>query len=317
MLFTFDVPLAELMNNLRKAGVWFPVVVLLWMVIYLLNAGAWYIIIHDGFRGRKIPFWRVYKYTVTGFALNATTPVGLMGGEPYRIMELSPYVGVEKATSSVILYVMMHIFSHFCFWLFSILIYVALYFHHINAATILFLALAGVFCSAGVYFFIKGYRNGMAMKAIKLLSRIPFLKKWATGFADRKKETLQRVDCQIAELHGKHRITFYVSLLSEFSARVLSCAEIYFILQIFTGSVSYWDCILILAFTSLFANALFFSPMQLGAREGGFALAVGGLAMPYAYGVYMGLIMRVRELVWIVLGIALMKFGNKCALENK
>ena len=76
---------------------------------------AWYIIIHDGFRGDKIPYWRVYKYTVTGFALNATTPVGLMGGEPYRIMELAPYVGVEKATSSVILYVMMHIFLTFVF----------------------------------------------------------------------------------------------------------------------------------------------------------------------------------------------------------
>lgn len=113
MLLTFDVSYAELTDSLRKAGLCFPVVIFLWVLIYLLNAGAWYIIIHDGFRGDKIPYWRVYKYTVTGFALNATTPVGLMGGEPYRIMELAPYVGVEKATSSVILYVMMHIFLTF------------------------------------------------------------------------------------------------------------------------------------------------------------------------------------------------------------
>ena len=57
--------------------------------------------------------------------------------------------------------------------------------------------------------------------------------------------------------------------------------------------------------------------MQLGGREGGFALAVGGLSMPYAYGVYMGLIMRLRELVWIILGIGLMKFGNKNSLKSK
>ena len=57
--------------------------------------------------------------------------------------------------------------------------------------------------------------------------------------------------------------------------------------------------------------------MQLGGREGGFALAVGGLAMPYGYGVYMGLIMRIRELLWIVLGIALMKFGNRKLLPER
>ena len=61
---------------------------------------------------------------------------------------------------------------------------------------------------------------------------------------------------------------------------------------------------------SCFANLFFFSPMQLGAREGGFALAAGGLAIPGAFGVYTALITRIRELVWIVIGVMLMKIGN-------
>ena len=93
-------------------------------------------------------------------------------------------------------------------------------------------------------------------------------------------------------------------------ARVLGCLEVYFILNILTTDVSFPACILIMAFTSLFANLFFFSPMQLGAREGGFALAVGGLAISGAFGVYTGLITRVRELIWIVIGVLLMKVGN-------
>lgn len=50
--------------------------------------------------------------------------------------------------------------------------------------------------------------------------------------------------------------------------------------------------------------------MQLGAREGGLALAVGGLHLSGALGVYTGLITRVRELVWIAIGIVLIKIGN-------
>ena len=44
----FDMDYQELLQNLRKAGIWFPAVILLWVFIYLLNALSWYIIIRDG-----------------------------------------------------------------------------------------------------------------------------------------------------------------------------------------------------------------------------------------------------------------------------
>ena len=307
MLFTFDMDYEELWQNLRKAGIWFPAVILLWVFIYYLNAWAWFIIIRDG-KHAKVPFWKVYKLTVSGFALNYATPVGLMGGEPYRIMELTPYVGASKATSSVILYVMMHIFSHFCFWLFSAVLYVLV--EPMNWGMGIVLAIVGAACLLAIYFFMKGYRNGMAVRTLRILGHVPFVKKWARRFAVEKKESLERVDAQIAELHKQRKTTFYASLGMEFAARIVGCLEVYFILNILTTDVSFLACILIMAFTSLFANLFFFSPMQLGAREGGFALATGGLAIPSAFGIYTGLITRVRELIWIVIGVLLMKVGN-------
>ena len=92
-------------------------------------------------------------------------------------------------------------------------------------------------------------------------------------FSENKRETLERVDSQIAELHKQRKSTFYASLSLEFMARILGCLEVYFILNILTTDVSFPACILIMAFTSLFANLFFFSPMQLGAREGGFCFS--------------------------------------------
>lgn len=100
MLFTFDVSYEELLNNLKRAGIYLPLVLLLWLVIYAINALSWYIIVRSGGKVSSLTFSKLYKFTVSGFAINYVTPVGLMGGEPYRIMELTPYVGVERATSS-------------------------------------------------------------------------------------------------------------------------------------------------------------------------------------------------------------------------
>lgn len=314
MLLTFDMEYDELWANLKRARYWFPAIVGVWVIIYLLNAISWYSIIRDGKNDTPIPFWKVYKLTISGYALNYATPCGLMGGEAYRIMELTPYVGGSKATSSVILYVMMHVFSHICFWLFSVVLYIIMY--PVDLAMAIVLGIIGCLGLLAVYFFMKGYKNGMAVKTLRLLTHIPLVKRWARGFYESKLETLQRVDMQIAELHKKRKSTFYLSLGMEFLARIVGCLEVYFILNILTNDVSFPACILIMAFTSLFANLFFFSPMQLGAREGGFALAVGGLAIPSAFGVYTSLITRVRELIWIIIGVALMKFFTGTPAQN-
>lgn len=309
MLFTFDVSYDELLGNLKRAGIYLPLVLLLWLFVYLINTLSWYVIIRSSGPVNGLSFSRLYKFTVSGFALNYVTPVGLMGGEPYRIMELTPYLGVERASSSVILYVMMHIFSHFGLWLSSVAIYAC--FYPVGWGMGVVLSLITVLCLLLSIVFVKGYRNGMAVACVRLGSHIPFLKQRAIRFSQTHKEKLENIDSQIALLHQQRKSTFYGALSLEFVARVVSCLEVWLIMNVLTTHVSFVSCVLIVAFSSLLANLLFFLPMQLGGREGGFALAVGGLSISGAFGVYTALITRVRELFWIVIGLALMKIGNK------
>ena len=101
----------------------------------------------------------------------------------------------------------------------------------------------------------------MAVKTFRFLQKVPFIRKWAHSFVVKQKDTLEQIDSQIALLHSQHKITFYSSLLLELSARILSSLEIYIILSVFTPDVNGWDCVLILAFSSLFSNLIFFFPM--------------------------------------------------------
>lgn len=53
MFLTFDTDWAQLRSVLSDAGIWFPVIVLLWGFIYVVNACSFNLIINDG-RGPKV-----------------------------------------------------------------------------------------------------------------------------------------------------------------------------------------------------------------------------------------------------------------------
>jgi len=312
VLMVTQLDFADVWAGLNRAGYWFFAVVALWMFLYMLNTAAWYIIIRSGDKkGEKSKvniFW-LYKITVSGFALNYATPGGLMGGEPYRIMSLSPKIGTERASSSVILYAMTHIFTHFIFWFISVFLYILT--EPVNFFMGGLLALIGAFCVLGLWFFMKGYKKGMAVRLMKFVSHVPGAKRWARGFIEKHRENLDTIDRQIAELHKQNKRTFVSAVLLELTCRFLSAFEVMFVLLVLTPDVSFIPCVLILAFTSLFANLLFFLPLQLGGREGGFLMSTTKMAMSASAGIFVALIVRVRELIWTAIGLLLIKFEKK------
>lgn len=313
MLFTLDVSFQELWKNVQRAGYWMVAILGLWGVLYVMNALSWRIIIR-GSGDCPVPFWKIAKVTVTGFALNYATPVGLLGGEPYKIMEFTPYLGAQRASSSVVLFAMMHVFSHFWYWVTAMVLYlvlVALGLAPLGTGMVVILVMMAMFCAAGLYLFILGYKNGMVRKLFAAMSHIPGLKRWSIKFAESHEEDLRRIDEQIAALHSQNRRSFYQSLLCEYVGRVCQSFEIMFMLILFgAGTFSigtFTNAFIILAFTSLFANLLFFMPLQLGGREGGFVMTISQLGMTTEIGIFVSLMCRVREIFWTVIGLMLMK----------
>lgn len=308
MLCSLDMSWSEIWINVRQAGYWLPFNIALWAVIYLMNATSWHVIINDK-EHTPVPFREVYRLTISGYVLNYVTPLGLLGGEPYRVMELAPYVGRSKAASSVILYSMMHVFSHFWFWLLGVMLFIVVY--PLDWGLGILLGVIALVCLLVIYFFMKGYRNGLVVKTLRVLSHVPYVGRWANGFYERHVEALHRIDAQIAALHAQHKRTFYLSLGLELLARVVSSLEIYVLMRILAPEVTVVDSILIMAFSSLFSNLMFFMPMQIGAREGSIALVSDRLHLTAGYGLFTGILCRLRELCWIVIGLILIKIKGR------
>ncbi|UKK66895.1 clostripain-related cysteine peptidase [Prevotella communis] len=339
MILTFDVSFNELWHHLAHAGYWLIPILGIWLLVYGLNALAWKSIIKscsvpgigDDEQVGKVSPWRIYRLTITGYALNYATPVGGLGGEPYRIMELSKNIGNQRATSSVILYAMMHFFAHFWLWFTSIFLYLALAVIDYVPMTPFIGGLMGaaiVFCLVAFYVFSKGYKHGLVVKLIRWIGKIPGLKGWSTRFQERHAEALQNIDKQIAALHKQDKRSFYYSLFMEYASRIVQSLEILFMLLLFGIDCgggfeglffTFLYSVLILSFTTLLANLIGFLPMQLGVQEGGFMLSIALIGMSTklgsdvdsaALGIFVSIICRVREILWIAIGMLLMKIDE-------
>lgn len=313
MIVTLDVSFLTLWEAIEKAGYWLVAILLLWAVLYAGNALSWRIIL-----GKGVPFWRLYRITISGFALNNATPVGLLGGEPYKIVATKDQVGIQRATSSVVLFSMMHVVTHLIFWATSVPLYLIMAWMGMapmNTMMKIALPLILVFTSSALWFFAKGYRYGLAVKGVGWLTHVPYLKKWAKRMLTEKREDLLKIDQQIADLHKGSRKRFYGALVCELIGRIGISLEVMMMILLLDeatfGWAVFWQSYLIMALTSLLGNMLFFFPSQVGGREGGFVGSAILLGFTGSVGVFVAILSRVREIVWDVIGIALIKMDKQ------
>jgi hypothetical protein len=297
-----------------KMKLWFFVIVFLWFFIYMLNALAWKMIIYNEKGDKKPSFGFLLRTTITGFAINYITPFAEIGGEPYKIILLRDYMGSAKAASCVILYSMMHVFAHIIFWMISIVLVLIF----LKPAWIPFVLLSALFVAFffAVLLFIRGYRRGLIVRTFRILTKIPFVKKWAGRITETQQDKLKEMDYHISHLHTHRRSAFYLSFIVELASRFLMCCEVNVIMFALTDMfpalhVSFLDAIIITAGYSLFANMVFFIPMQIASKEGGYMLAFEVLAMPSSPAFIVSIITRIRELVWIFIGIVLLKMSRE------
>jgi uncharacterized membrane protein YbhN (UPF0104 family) len=311
-LMVHKIGINTISDNIVKTGWWFIPVIGSWLIIYGFNALALREIIYEKhLPNTKISFGEILRVTISGYAINYITPVAPLGGEPYRIMQLKDKIGVTKATSSVLLYTIMHMFSHIVFWIVSIPLILLLL--PVSTELLIGCSITFLFFALLIVWVVRMYRKGLTVTTFLLLARLPFLKQKMLAFKDKHHQNLTTIDREILELFTVRTKTFYASLLYEFLGRVVGCFEIWFVAIAIGTDMSLLGAFIVSSGSSLFANMLFFFPMQVGTREGGFMLAVKGLGINAynAVGVYISLVTRIRELIWIAIGLILVKVKTK------
>ena len=291
---------------LRLMPLWLPSLLCLWGVIYVLHSLGYGIIM--GWRGKNIPFTTLLRVSISGFALNHVTPCGLVGGEFYRIMEMKPKLGTEKAVAATLTCTVMNTFSHVMFWFTGALLYIASGCpgSWVVTAGVILMALA---CGVGIVLFLRYCKRGLVVSLMRLLGKLPLVGGKIVRLLEKKTAQFEEIDRDMEDFYGRHW-DFWVTTLVEYSARLLEAAEFWLIFLALGLDVPFIYCVVALSCASLVGNLLAFIPMQIGTREMGLALAMSWVGLASPLSLTASIMSRIREIIYTAAGTLMLLVHN-------
>ena len=290
---------AQLLADVKQAGWAVPAVVSVYGFVYILNTIAWRLTMIEE---PRLTYQKAYSINVAAFAINYLTPFASIGGEPYKIVAASQWMGVQNATASALNYRLVHMQAHALIFLTG----VALAFIWLPRSAIglpILILMTVVLIGLNVLLFAL-HREGIVERLFDFVGRVPLLRRLAVKLEPRRAAIVE-VDRQLIAFHSEHTARYYGSLAAEYAARVFSMLEFFIIARAMGAPVSFGTAFLIGGFSSLVVNVFFFMPFNVGSKEGGLFMIFAALGLPPRLGVAGAVLWRLRKISWIAIGLLL------------
>ena len=263
----------------------FPAVLVAWF-----DALGW----RYAFNRDQVPLGRLLWIRLAGEAFNLTTPTAALGGEAVKTWLLRDRVSVSEALSSVIVAKTTITIAQGLL----LLVGVVLAWTTLAPDSRLLIAMQWLLALEllALAIFVLAQTRGLAAFGGRVLARLG-----ARRFE--RHAGLGHVDRALAGFYLRQPGRLGLSIGFHFAAWLLGAVETWMILWFLGSPVSLVTATVIEAFGTGIRFATFLIPGSLGALEGGYAATFSALGLGGTLGVTFSLVRRVREIVWIALGL--------------
>ncbi len=243
-------------------------------------------------------FGRLWNVKLIGEALNKLLPLASMGGEPVKVALLVRRFGVDlrAATTSVVLWQTINSLS---LVLFVATGFVAMFIAGSLDAAYRTAAAGGLVAFAlGIALFIVVQRKRITSRLVGPLARrfgprtLAFL------------SAIEDIEGRLEQFYRRNGQRFAVAFLLSLATWVISAIEIHLALAFMGQPVTWIESLVIAAVTVLVRTALFLVPAGLGTQEGALVLVCSAITGVPEVGLAVAAVLRLRELVWIAVGLA-------------
>ncbi len=288
---------ATVIGNLRLVGWGIAPIVLQEILAHLANTLGWLMAFP---RPRPpIPLAHLLAARIAGDAINYVTPTATLGGEFARARFLDGRANSTSLVASIAVAKVSQVVGQMVFVIGGLAIILG---DTPLPPTVRHGLLAGLGVSAALaVILVVAQRRGMFAPLWSVAQRL--------GLPARPPEftrRLQHLDEEIARFHGSTTAPFFLSSASFFIGWAWGVAEIYLILRFLGVPATLYHALAIEVLSVALDGMLFFVPAKVGTQEGGKVLIFTLLGLDPAKGLSLGILRRIRELSWALVGLLIL-----------
>ena len=266
------------------------------VLVYGLEAYGWQLTL--GALSARVGFLRLFAVRMAGEVINVTTPSGYVGGEPMKAYLLQSYgVNLVDGLASVVTAKTTMVLAQILFMLTGIGL--TLWLLGSSDYNLLAAVISLGMLALGVFLLFAVQRYGIGAGILSLMRGLRI--RW--NFLESREKKLLELDRTIQKFYQERHGTFLLAVGVFFLGWLSETLEVYAILYFLGVEVNWLPSLAIAALAVLIKGGAFFIPGSLGAQEGGYVLLLLGFGYDEVTGITFALIRRLREILWIVIGL--------------
>ena len=301
-----SVGIEHLARNISEIGWWLTPLLFIYPVIFAFDTMGW-ASAFPTVLPKNVSFRSLYQIRIIGETLNCVIPFSAsLGGEPVKAELLKRRHGIPLADGLASILIV-----HTTFWL-SLNLFVVggigLTFKSLPLTPVLWKSVLAFMIGLGsiALSLVAGLHFGVFQKIHKFGDRM----KWWGGLSSEKLTRFLQLDRQIRQFYTENRRRFFLSTIWNFLGWVTGTIEVWYTARLVGMSVGWGEAWLLEALIQVLRIITFFIPSSIGAQEGGIVLIFKEFGFVTEQALTFALIRRLRELVWIGIGLFLWSIAD-------
>jgi uncharacterized protein (TIRG00374 family) len=300
------VGLQTIWTTIVQFGPWYMLTCAISAAGLLATAAAWWMIMKVFFQ--RVPLLELLRVKVISDGFNLILPSASLGGDAMRAFLIKDWVPLSVGVPAVLFDKTIEFVASIVFLGSGLLL--GLLSLRLPVGLIVPAVISLAITSVGIGLLVLVQKRGVTRSLMRLSAPVPAARRWV----QKREEKFLAMDKSLGFLYSRSNHRALYPMAVHVLARCIGVVEVVAIMAVLGAPVSYVQALFIATIVTSANTAFFLFPGQWGVQESAHVLVLQSMGYPAAVGLSLGLIRRIRKLMFVGLALVLLEIKKRTGL---